>query len=115
MAYDQAVGAASLYRIDLDGSVEVVLDQVTVSNDWSGVPTDTTRGENIDTRWTRWPGLSSAPTSGSKPSGSPLRRLRATQPATADPPCPGGHPAEWGSRSRYAFHPGRPDQPERLE
>jgi sugar lactone lactonase YvrE len=37
MAYDQAVGAASLYRLDPDGSVEIVLDQVTVSNglEWS--------------------------------------------------------------------------------
>ena len=37
MAYDQSVGAASLYRLDPDGSVDVVLDQVTVSNglEWS--------------------------------------------------------------------------------
>jgi sugar lactone lactonase YvrE len=37
MAYDQAVGAASLYRLAPDGSVEVVLDRVTVSNglEWS--------------------------------------------------------------------------------
>jgi sugar lactone lactonase YvrE len=37
MAYDQSVGAASLYRLDPDGSVEVVLNQVTVSNgfEWS--------------------------------------------------------------------------------
>jgi sugar lactone lactonase YvrE len=37
MAYDQAPGAASLYRLDTDGSVTVVLDEVTVSNglDWS--------------------------------------------------------------------------------
>ena len=37
MAYDQRPGAASLYRLDPDGSVRVVLDQVTVSNglDWS--------------------------------------------------------------------------------
>ncbi len=37
MAYDQSVGAASLHRLDPDGSVEVVLDQVKVSNglDWS--------------------------------------------------------------------------------
>jgi sugar lactone lactonase YvrE len=37
MAYDQSVGAASLYRLAPDGSVEVVLDQVTVSNglEWS--------------------------------------------------------------------------------
>ncbi|MFC7530022.1 SMP-30/gluconolactonase/LRE family protein [Actinoplanes sp. GCM10030250] len=37
MAYDQAAGAASLYRIAPDGSVEVVLEQVTVSNglEWS--------------------------------------------------------------------------------
>jgi sugar lactone lactonase YvrE len=37
MAYDQPEGAASLYRLDPDGSVEVVLDSVTVSNglEWS--------------------------------------------------------------------------------
>lgn len=37
MAYDQRVGAASLYRLDPDRSVHVVLDKVTVSNglDWS--------------------------------------------------------------------------------
>ena len=37
MAYDQAEGAASVYRLDPDGSVEVVLEGVTVSNglDWS--------------------------------------------------------------------------------
>lgn len=37
MAYDQRVGAASLYRLDPDRSVHVVLDNVTVSNglDWS--------------------------------------------------------------------------------
>jgi sugar lactone lactonase YvrE len=32
MAYDQRDGAASLYRLNLDGSVEVVLDGLTVSN-----------------------------------------------------------------------------------
>ena len=37
MAYDQAVGAAALYRLAPDGSVDVVLDHVTVSNglEWS--------------------------------------------------------------------------------
>src|SRR5689334_18705103 len=37
MANDQTAGAASLYRLGPDGSVEVVLDQVTVSNglEWS--------------------------------------------------------------------------------
>src|SRR3954451_822110 len=37
MAYDQQPGAAALYRLDPDGSVEVVLDHVTVSNglEWS--------------------------------------------------------------------------------
>ena len=37
MAYDQAEGAATLYRLDPDGSVEAVLDGVTVSNglEWS--------------------------------------------------------------------------------
>jgi sugar lactone lactonase YvrE len=37
MAYDQRPGAATLYRLDADGSVHVVLHQVTVSNglDWS--------------------------------------------------------------------------------
>jgi sugar lactone lactonase YvrE len=37
MAYDQSVGAGSLYRLNPDGSIEVVLDHVTVSNglEWS--------------------------------------------------------------------------------
>jgi sugar lactone lactonase YvrE len=37
MAYDKQPGAASLYRLDPDGSVHVVLDRVTISNglDWS--------------------------------------------------------------------------------
>ena len=37
MAYDQAPGAASLYRLDPDGDVAVVLEGVTVSNglEWS--------------------------------------------------------------------------------
>ena len=37
MANDQSVGAACLYRLDPDGSVEVVLNHVTVSNglEWS--------------------------------------------------------------------------------
>ena len=37
MAYDQAVGAASVHRLDPDGSVETVLNRVTVSNglEWS--------------------------------------------------------------------------------
>ena len=37
MAYDQRKGAASLYRLDPDGSVRVVLDAVTISNglEWS--------------------------------------------------------------------------------
>lgn len=37
MAYDQTTGAGSLYRLAPDGSVEVVLDSVTVSNglEWS--------------------------------------------------------------------------------
>jgi sugar lactone lactonase YvrE len=37
MAYDQRPGAASLYRLDPDGSVHVVLQSVTVSNglEWS--------------------------------------------------------------------------------
>jgi sugar lactone lactonase YvrE len=37
MAYEQTPGAASLYRLDPDGSLQVVLDQVTVSNglEWS--------------------------------------------------------------------------------
>jgi sugar lactone lactonase YvrE len=32
MAYDQRVGAASLYRLDPDGTVQVVLDSLTVAN-----------------------------------------------------------------------------------
>ena len=37
MAYDQRPGAGAVYRLDPDGSVRVVLDEVTVSNglDWS--------------------------------------------------------------------------------
>jgi sugar lactone lactonase YvrE len=37
MAYDQTEGAAALHRLDPDGSVQVALDPVTVSNglDWS--------------------------------------------------------------------------------
>lgn len=37
MAYDQTEGAARVYRVDADGSAEVVIDAVTVSNgmDWS--------------------------------------------------------------------------------
>ena len=37
MAYDQREGAASLYRLDADGGVEVVLEGLTVSNglEWS--------------------------------------------------------------------------------
>jgi sugar lactone lactonase YvrE len=37
MAYDQQLGAGALYRLDADGSVRVVLENVTVSNglDWS--------------------------------------------------------------------------------
>jgi len=37
MAYDQSTGAASLYRLDPDGSITVVLHRVTVSNglEWS--------------------------------------------------------------------------------
>jgi sugar lactone lactonase YvrE len=37
MAYDQRPGAASLYRLDPDGAVQVVLEGLTVSNglDWS--------------------------------------------------------------------------------
>ena len=37
MAYDQATGAGSLYRLDPDGSVRVLLEDVTVSNglEWS--------------------------------------------------------------------------------
>jgi sugar lactone lactonase YvrE len=37
MAYDKTPGVAALYRLDLDRSVEVVLENVTVSNglDWS--------------------------------------------------------------------------------
>lgn len=32
MAYDETPGAGSLYRVDLDGSIEQVLDGVTISN-----------------------------------------------------------------------------------
>ena len=37
MAYDQRTGAGALYRLDLDGSVHVVLEDITISNglEWS--------------------------------------------------------------------------------
>lgn len=37
MAYDQREGGGALYRLDLNGSIDVVLDAVTISNglDWS--------------------------------------------------------------------------------
>src|SRR4051812_38735966 len=48
MAYDQRKGAASLYRLDVDGTVHVVLEGLTVSNglDWSP---DGTRAYHNDT------------------------------------------------------------------
>jgi sugar lactone lactonase YvrE len=38
MAYDESTGRGRLYRLDLDGSVEVVLDEVTVSNGLAWTP-----------------------------------------------------------------------------
>jgi sugar lactone lactonase YvrE len=48
MAYDERPGAGSLYRLDPDGTVTVVLDGVTISNglDWSP---DGTRAYYVDT------------------------------------------------------------------
>ena len=55
MAYDETPGAGSLYRVDLDGSIQRVLDDVTISNGLGWSPdgttmyfTDTGRGR-IDT------------------------------------------------------------------
>ena len=42
MAYDETPGAGSLYRVDLDGSVERVLDEVTISNGLGWSPGGTT-------------------------------------------------------------------------
>ena len=39
MAYDKHTGAATVYRLDPDGTVEVVLDRVTISNGFSLDPT----------------------------------------------------------------------------
>jgi sugar lactone lactonase YvrE len=48
MAYDHRPGAGALYRLDPDGSVEVVMREVTISNglDWSR---DGTRAYYVDT------------------------------------------------------------------
>ena len=48
MAYDETLGAASLYRVSTDGSASVVFDDVTISNglQWS---LDGTRAYYIDT------------------------------------------------------------------
>jgi sugar lactone lactonase YvrE len=48
MAYDQRPGGGALYRLDPDGSVRAVLENVTISNGLSGArtapaPTTTTR------------------------------------------------------------------------
>jgi len=42
MAYDETPGAGSLYRVDLDGSVERVRDEVTISNGLGWSPDGTT-------------------------------------------------------------------------
>jgi sugar lactone lactonase YvrE len=42
MAYDETPGAGSLYRVDLDGSVERVLEEVTISNGLGWSPDGTT-------------------------------------------------------------------------
>lgn len=42
MAYDETPGAGSLYRVDLDGSIDRVLDQVTISNGLGWSPDGTT-------------------------------------------------------------------------
>ncbi len=41
MAYDKRPGAATLYRLDPDGSVHVVLEHVTISNELDWSPDDT--------------------------------------------------------------------------
>jgi sugar lactone lactonase YvrE len=48
MAYDQREGAASMYRLDPDGSVHVVLEDLTVSNGLEWSP-DGTRAYHNDT------------------------------------------------------------------
>ncbi len=48
MAYDQRAGAGSLYRLDPDGSVAVVLEGVTISNGLEWSP-DGTRAYYVDT------------------------------------------------------------------
>jgi sugar lactone lactonase YvrE len=48
MAYDQRPGAASLYRLDPDGGVDVVWRDVTVSNGLDWAP-DGTRAYYVDT------------------------------------------------------------------
>jgi sugar lactone lactonase YvrE len=48
MAYDETPGAGTLYRLDPDGSVTVVLDGVTVSNGLEWSP-DGTRAYYVDT------------------------------------------------------------------
>jgi sugar lactone lactonase YvrE len=42
MAYDETPGAGSLYRVDLDGSIQRVLDEVTISNGLGWSPDGTT-------------------------------------------------------------------------
>ncbi|HUS14671.1 MAG TPA: SMP-30/gluconolactonase/LRE family protein, partial [Chloroflexia bacterium] len=48
MAYDQRTGGGALYRLDPDGTVHVVLDQVTISNGLEWTP-DGTRAYYVDT------------------------------------------------------------------
>jgi sugar lactone lactonase YvrE len=48
MAYDHAPGAGSVYRLDPDGSVETVIDGVTISNGLEWTP-DGTRAYYVDT------------------------------------------------------------------
>jgi sugar lactone lactonase YvrE len=42
MAFDERAGAGTLYRVDLDGSVSVVLDGLTISNGLGWAPDDRT-------------------------------------------------------------------------
>ncbi|GAB2575880.1 SMP-30/gluconolactonase/LRE family protein [Microlunatus antarcticus] len=74
MAYDQAEGAASVYRLDPDGSVSVVLERVTVSNglEWSPDGTlayynDTPTGEIAVFDYSRDAGLTNRRTFASVP------------------------------------------------
>lgn len=48
MAYDETTGAGTLYRLDADGGISIVLDQVTISNGFDFNP-DRTKAYYVDT------------------------------------------------------------------